>query len=174
MRRQTKRLRSLTAEVQGSARADSLTPNKPCSTGLLRRTALSLCIGTHGQKNIRLTGASIVFPGACQRTSTLIIHGHVHDGPARQLCQQANRHGYGPGIVVFKNPSFYSVLNFSYASSQIHCNFFLISIIRRESVSQELLPYQVTVICLLDLTLRCKSNLFLGSKHTHCCFPIEK
>lgn len=72
------------------------------NTGLLLHTVLSMCIGTHGQKNIRLTGASIVFPGACWSPSTLIIHGHVHDGLGRQLRQQADRHRYGPALLSVK------------------------------------------------------------------------
>lgn len=53
---------------------------------LLQHTVLSICIGTHGQKNIRLTGASIAPPAACRSTSALIIHGHVHVRAAQKLC----------------------------------------------------------------------------------------
>lgn len=93
----------------GSLRANYLSTNKAHNTGLLQHTVLSMCIGTHGQKNIRLTGASIVFRGACRSPSTLIIHGHVHDGPGPQLCQQADRHRYGPALLSV-NVLFYYVL----------------------------------------------------------------
>lgn len=72
-----------------------------------------------------------------------------------------------PALLFLKIYYFIKFWTFFYASPQIHCNFFLISVIRWESVSLELLLYQVTVICILDLTLCCKSNLFLGSKHPH-------
>lgn len=97
------------AGILGSLRANYLNRNKAHNTGLLQHTVLSMCIGTHGQKNIRLTGASIVFPGACRSPSTLIIHGHVHDGLGRQLCQQADRHRYGPALLSV-NVLFYYVL----------------------------------------------------------------
>lgn len=97
------------AGILGSLRANYLNTNKAHNTGLLQHTVLSMCIGTHGQKNIRLTGASIVFPGACRSPSTQIIHGHVHDGLGRQLCQQADRHRYGPALLSV-NVLFYDVL----------------------------------------------------------------
>lgn len=99
----------LLSRESGSPRVDHLSTNIPHNTGLLQHTVLSICIGTHRQKNIRLTGASIVFPGACWSPSTLIIHGHVHDGRGRQLCQQADRHRYGPALWSL-NALFYYVL----------------------------------------------------------------
>lgn len=100
----------LLSREPGSPRVDHLSTNTPHNTGLLLHTVLSICIGTHRQKNIRLTGASIVFPGACWSPSTLIIHGHVHDGRGQQLChQQADRHRYGPALLSL-NVLFYYVL----------------------------------------------------------------
>lgn len=100
----------------GSLRANYLSTNKAHNTGLLQHTVLSMCIGTHGQKNIRLTGASIVFRGACRSPSTLIIHGHVHDGPGPQHCQQADRHRYGPALLSV-NVLFYYVFPHAFAHS---------------------------------------------------------
>lgn len=162
-------------EVQGPLRAKRPTTRR-VALAFSDIQTLSICIGTHVQKNIRLTGASIARPGACWSTSTLITHGRVSVGPAPRARPQPRSQGYDMALFTLRFRIF-----LDFISPQPHWSF---PQRRSPEVSSELCSLQFSVAYLSLQVVCCTLHAFIKSllcilnqqtrKNKRCSLPIDK